>query len=120
MWFTSTETSGKILSSGNHDLLRVIVVEAPGLLDDLARIIGCRALPVLVCGVGTGGGAGEEDGVGLGAEGQRGLGGLCGGVRRGGWWGRLRHGLLHPQAGVRNDGVMRGFAVMGGWVWFER
>jgi predicted transcriptional regulator len=29
-----------VLSAGNHDLLRVIVEQAPGSLDELARITG--------------------------------------------------------------------------------
>jgi len=40
VWFTSTESFGKVLSTGNRDLLRVIVEHAPGSLDELARITG--------------------------------------------------------------------------------
>jgi len=38
VWFTSTESFAKVLSAGNRDLLRVIVEQAPGSLDELARI----------------------------------------------------------------------------------
>jgi predicted transcriptional regulator len=38
VWFTSTESFAKLLSSGNRDLLRVIAEKAPGSLDELARI----------------------------------------------------------------------------------
>lgn len=40
VWFTLTESFAKVLSAGNRDLLRVIVEQAPGSLDDLARITG--------------------------------------------------------------------------------
>jgi predicted transcriptional regulator len=40
VWFTSTESFAMVLSAGNHDLLRVIVEQAPGSLDELARITG--------------------------------------------------------------------------------
>jgi predicted transcriptional regulator len=40
VWFTSTESLAKVLSAGNRDLLRVIVEQAPGSLDELARITG--------------------------------------------------------------------------------
>ena len=40
VWFTSTENSAKVLSAGNRDLLRVIAEQAPGSLDELARITG--------------------------------------------------------------------------------
>ena len=40
MWFNSTESFAKVLSAGNRDLLRVIVEQAPGSLDELARITG--------------------------------------------------------------------------------
>ena len=40
VWFTSTESFAKVLSAGNRDLLRVIVEQAPGSLDELARITG--------------------------------------------------------------------------------
>ena len=40
VWFTSTESFAKVLSAGNRDLLRVIVEQAPGSLDELARIAG--------------------------------------------------------------------------------
>ena len=35
VWFTSTESFAKVLSAGNRDLLRVIVEQAPGSLDEL-------------------------------------------------------------------------------------
>jgi predicted transcriptional regulator len=38
VWFTSTESFAKVLSAGNRDLLRVIVEQEPGSLDELARI----------------------------------------------------------------------------------
>ena len=40
VWFTSTESFAKVLSAGNRELLRVIADEAPGSLDELARIAG--------------------------------------------------------------------------------
>jgi predicted transcriptional regulator len=40
VWFTSTESFAKVLSAGNRDLLRVIADQAPGSLDELARITG--------------------------------------------------------------------------------
>ena len=40
VWFTSTESFAKILSAGNRELLRVIAEQAPGSLDELARITG--------------------------------------------------------------------------------
>ena len=40
IWFTSTESFAKILSAGNRDLLRVIAEQAPGSLDELARLTG--------------------------------------------------------------------------------
>lgn len=40
VWFTSTESFAKVLSAGNRDLLRVIVEQSPGSLDELARITG--------------------------------------------------------------------------------
>jgi predicted transcriptional regulator len=40
VWFTSTESFAKVLSAANRDLLRVIAEQAPGSLDDLARITG--------------------------------------------------------------------------------
>jgi len=40
VWFTSTESFAKVLSAGNRDLLRLIVEQAPGSLEDLARITG--------------------------------------------------------------------------------
>jgi predicted transcriptional regulator len=42
VWFASTESFAKVLSAGNRDLLRVIVEQAPGSLDELARIT-CKA-----------------------------------------------------------------------------
>ncbi len=46
VWFTSTESFAKVLSAGNRDLLRVIVEQAPGSLDELARLTG-KAKPNL-------------------------------------------------------------------------
>jgi predicted transcriptional regulator len=40
VWFTSTESFAKVLSAGNRELLRVIAEEAPGSLDELARLTG--------------------------------------------------------------------------------
>ena len=40
VWFTSTESFAKVLSAGNRDLLRVIVEQAPGSLDELSRLTG--------------------------------------------------------------------------------
>jgi hypothetical protein len=40
VWFTSTESFAKVLSAGNRELLRVIAEEAPGSLDELARMAG--------------------------------------------------------------------------------
>ena len=40
VWFTSTESFAKVLSAGNRDLLRIIVEQAPGSLDELARMTG--------------------------------------------------------------------------------
>jgi predicted transcriptional regulator len=40
VWFISTESFAKVLSAGNRDLLRVIADQAPGSLDELARITG--------------------------------------------------------------------------------
>ena len=40
VWSTSTESFAKVLSAGNRDLPRVIVEQAPGSLDELARITG--------------------------------------------------------------------------------
>lgn len=40
VWFVSTESFAKVLSAGNRDLLRVIAEQAPGSLDELARITG--------------------------------------------------------------------------------
>jgi len=40
IWFTSTESFAKVLSAGNRELLRVIAEQAPGSLDELARITG--------------------------------------------------------------------------------
>ncbi|MDQ2803479.1 MAG: helix-turn-helix domain-containing protein [Pseudomonadota bacterium] len=40
VWFTSTESFAKVLSACNRDLLRVIAEQAPGSLDELARITG--------------------------------------------------------------------------------
>lgn len=40
VWFTSTESFAKVLSAGNRKLLRIIAEQAPGSLDELARITG--------------------------------------------------------------------------------
>jgi predicted transcriptional regulator len=40
VWFTSTESFAKVLSAGNRELLRIIAVNAPGSLDELALITG--------------------------------------------------------------------------------
>ncbi|MGO8919261.1 MAG: helix-turn-helix domain-containing protein [Stellaceae bacterium] len=40
VWFTSTESFAKLLSAGNRDLLRIIAQQAPGSLDELARLTG--------------------------------------------------------------------------------
>ncbi len=40
VWFPSTESFAKVLPAGNRDLLRVIAEQAPGSLDELARITG--------------------------------------------------------------------------------
>ena len=40
VWFTSTESFAKVLSVGNRDLLRIIAEQAPGSLDELARMTG--------------------------------------------------------------------------------
>ena len=40
VWFPSTESFAKILSAGNRDLLRVLVENAPGSLEELAQLTG--------------------------------------------------------------------------------
>jgi predicted transcriptional regulator len=40
VWFISTESFAKVLSAGNRELLRVIVEQSPGSLDELAQITG--------------------------------------------------------------------------------
>lgn len=40
VWFTSTESFAKVLSAGNRELLRVIAEQAPGSLEELARMTG--------------------------------------------------------------------------------
>jgi len=40
IWFTSTESFAKVLSAGNRALLRVIAEQAPGSLEELARLTG--------------------------------------------------------------------------------
>jgi len=40
VWFTSTESFAKVLSAGNRELLRFIAEQAPGSLDELARLTG--------------------------------------------------------------------------------
>ena len=40
VWFTSMESFAKVLSAGNRELLRTIAEQAPGSLDELARLTG--------------------------------------------------------------------------------
>jgi predicted transcriptional regulator len=40
VWFTSTESFSKVLSVGNHALLRIIAEKAPSSLDELAELSG--------------------------------------------------------------------------------
>lgn len=40
VWFPSTESFAKILSAGNRDLLRILVENAPGSLEELAQLTG--------------------------------------------------------------------------------
>ena len=40
VWFTSTESFAKVLSSGNRELLRIIAQNAPESLEELARLSG--------------------------------------------------------------------------------
>jgi predicted transcriptional regulator len=40
VWFTSMESFAKVLSDGNRELLRVIAEQAPGSLDELAKMTG--------------------------------------------------------------------------------
>jgi predicted transcriptional regulator len=40
VWFPSTESFAKILSAGNRDLLRILVEDAPGSLEELAQLTG--------------------------------------------------------------------------------
>jgi len=40
VWFTSTESFAKVMSAGNRELLRVIADQAPGSLEELARMTG--------------------------------------------------------------------------------
>ena len=40
VWFTSTESFAKILSSGNRELLQVIAERAPASLEELAQMTG--------------------------------------------------------------------------------
>ena len=40
IWFTSTESFARVLSKGNRELLRIIAEEAPGSLEELARLSG--------------------------------------------------------------------------------
>ena len=40
VWFTSTESFAKLLSANNRELLRVIDEQAPGSLEELARLTG--------------------------------------------------------------------------------
>jgi predicted transcriptional regulator len=42
IWFPSTESFARILSSGNRELLRVIAEKAPGSLEELSHLTGRR------------------------------------------------------------------------------
>lgn len=42
VWFPSTESFAKVLSSQNRDLLRTIAEKSPGSLDELERLTGRR------------------------------------------------------------------------------
>jgi predicted transcriptional regulator len=44
-WFTSTDSFAKVLSAGNRDLLRPIAEQAPGSLNERARITGKAQSP---------------------------------------------------------------------------
>jgi predicted transcriptional regulator len=48
LWFTSTESFAKVLSARNRDLLRVIVEQTPGSLDELARMTGKANGPLVL------------------------------------------------------------------------
>ena len=40
MWFTSTESFAKVLSAGNRELLRIIIKQAPGSVEELSQMTG--------------------------------------------------------------------------------
>ncbi|WP_026987250.1 HVO_A0114 family putative DNA-binding protein [Fodinicurvata fenggangensis] len=40
VWFTSTESFAKLLSSGNRDLLKIIAETSPGSLEELSVLTG--------------------------------------------------------------------------------
>lgn len=40
VWFTSTESFAKVLSANNRELLQIIDEQAPGSLEELARLTG--------------------------------------------------------------------------------
>lgn len=40
VWFTSTESFAQVLSLGNRELLRIIVEQSPGSLEELSRMTG--------------------------------------------------------------------------------
>jgi predicted transcriptional regulator len=40
VWFPSTESFARVLSSGNRDLLRLIAEKAPGSLEELSQLSG--------------------------------------------------------------------------------
>ncbi len=40
VWFTSTESFAKVLSAGNRELLRIIIEQAPGSVEELSQITG--------------------------------------------------------------------------------
>ena len=40
VWFTSIESFARVLSAGNREVLQVIAENAPGSLDELARLTG--------------------------------------------------------------------------------
>ena len=40
IWFTSTESFAKVLSAGNRELLRIIIEQAPGSVEELSQMTG--------------------------------------------------------------------------------
>lgn len=40
VWFTSTESFAKVLSAGNRELLRIIIEQAPGSVEELSQMTG--------------------------------------------------------------------------------